>query len=160
MLTITQAGPDARKEWEALWHENCAHFAAQDMTPEVVGGLWARITDPSSAMRAWLARREGTAVGLAHTILHPHTFSLRLVCYLEDLWVTPAARGAGVATALIDHLAIVGRHEDWRRLYWETDAGNLQAQRLYDRIASRRGSLVYQLDLARPQADASSTSAP
>ena len=58
--------------------------------------------------------------GLAHTILHPHTFSLRLVCYLEDLWVSPLHRGRGVATRLIEHLEVLGRQEGWRRLYAAT----------------------------------------
>lgn len=98
-------------------------------------------------MHAWLALDGAGPAGLAHTIMHPHTFSLRSVCYLEDLWVTPSARGRGVATALIDHLSRVGKSEGWRRIYWETGLNNEAAQRLYERLAKRRAVAIYDIDL-------------
>ncbi|GKX34050.1 MAG: N-acetyltransferase [Rhizobiaceae bacterium MnEN-MB40S] len=148
MLTIKTAGADDRREWQRLWGENCAHFGAADMDDAVVDGLWLRIINDAYPMQAWLAVGDAGSVGLAHTILHPHTFSLKSVCYLEDLWVSPRARGAGVATALIGHLEHHGKREGWRRIYWETDAQNSQAQHLYERIASRRQSIIYQIDTA------------
>lgn len=93
-ITIKVASHADRSDWEKLWAENRVHFGAGDMKEAVIAGLWQRVLDPSSPMNAWLAFRAGEPVGLAHTILHPHTFSLRLVCYLEDLWVFPCT-GAG-----------------------------------------------------------------
>jgi GNAT superfamily N-acetyltransferase len=151
MLTVRPAAPSDRMGWEALWHANCAHFAADGMTPAVVEGLWRRVLDDAHPMTAWLALREAQPIGFAHTIVHPHTFTLRQVCYLEDLWVAPEARGTGAATALIDHLADVGRREGWRRLYWETNVDNAVARRLYDRIATRRATVTYQIDLEDPR---------
>jgi len=148
MATIKAAAPDDRQDWERLWRENCVHFGASDMGEAVVNGLWRRIVDPDSPMNAWLAADERAAIGLAHVILHPHTFSLRLVCYLEDLWVTPRARGMGVATQLIDCLKTVGTQRGWRRIYWETGLDNAPAQRLYDRISKRRPTMTYQIDIA------------
>lgn len=118
------------------------------MGEAVVDALWRRILDPESPMNAWLATDESGAIGLAHVILHPHTFSLRLVCYLEDLWVAPRARGRGVATELIDRLKIVGARQGWRRIYWEPGLDNAPARRLYDRIAERRPTTTYQIDIA------------
>lgn len=121
------------------------------MTCAVVDGLWERILDPKHPMHAWLAVKNGVHIGLAHAILHPHTFSLRTLCYLEDLWVTPIARGNGVATTLIKHLSQVGKEEGWRRLYWETGTNNKSAQKLYDRISVRRPTIVYEMDLDSQQ---------
>lgn len=147
MVSVRSAGPGDRQDWEKLWAENCAHFGVADMPKAIVQGLWQRLFDTASPVKAWLAVNEQGIVGLAHTILHPHTFSLRPVCYLEDLWVTPQARNQGVATKLIAHLVAVGKREGWRRLYWETGLDNETAQRLYDRIASRRPMTTYQIDI-------------
>ena len=148
MLTIKCAEPQDRQAWQTLWDENCAHFGADGMTAAVIEGLWQRFVDPASAMNAWLSFREQEPVGLAHTILHPHTFSLRSVCYLEDLWVSQHCRKMGVATSLIAYLKARGEQQGWRRLYWETDSDNAAAQRLYERIADRRPVVTYQIAIA------------
>lgn len=146
--TIKAAGQADRRSWQRLWEENCAYFGAGDMDQSLIDGLWRRVLDPSSPMNAWLAFQAGEPVGLAHTILHPHTFSLRPACYLEDLWVSSLYRGQGVAKKLIGHLEAVGRQEGWRRLYWETAEDNEAARRLYDRVATRRLVVTYQIELA------------
>lgn len=145
MLTFKQAMPNDKNSWEKLWQENCAHFGAEEMTQDLIDELWCRILDPKYPMQAWIAFIEMSPVGLAHLILHPHTFSTKLVSYLEDLWVSPEARGQGVATKLVEHLAVVAEHNGWRRLYWETDITNLQAQRIYEKIASKRQTLTYEI---------------
>jgi len=147
MLIIRRAEQHDRRAWQMLWHENCKHFGAEGMTRVVIDGLWQRLMDPEVTMTAWLAFSEGEPVGLAHTILHPHTFSLRPVCYLEDLWISPTSRRTGVATKLIAHLKALGEQEGWRRLYWETGSENEAAQRLYSRIAQRRPILTYQIEI-------------
>jgi GNAT superfamily N-acetyltransferase len=57
------------------------------------------------------------------------------VCYLEDLYVEPAARGHGIGTAFIEWLRNAMRAEGWARLYWVTRESNAQARRLYDKFA-------------------------
>ncbi|WP_157973607.1 GNAT family N-acetyltransferase [Tropicimonas sp. IMCC34043] len=146
-MQIRKAEPDDRQHWETLWRENCAHFGATNMNTSVVDALWCRILDAEHTMDAWLAMDGQECVGLAHTILHPHTFTLRPVCYLEDLWVSPAARSQGVATNLISHLSQIGEKEGWRRLYWETASDNAVAKRLYDRLASPRPVAIYEIAL-------------
>ena len=131
-----------------MWAANCAHFGA---SVSVVQDreLWHRIMDPGHPVKALMARRRGAAegMGFANYVLHPHTFSERLVCYLEDLWVEPSARGAGVGRALIDALVERGRTGGWRRIYWHVDAGNVAARALYDRIAPATGYVRYDIAL-------------
>ncbi len=149
MPTIREAGANDRDGWERLWRANCAHFDAFNMGGEVVDALWQRVLDPAHPMSAWLAQADDAPsdiVGLAHTILHPHTFTLRPVCYLEDLWVEPSARGLGIGRSLIEYLEEQGRAQGWRRLYWVTDADNRPAQALYDKIAHRAHFVQYAID--------------
>lgn len=139
-----------RAQWRRLWSANCAHFGAR-MAEDDDGELWRRIMDPNHAVNALVCSTSasgGGLIGLAHYVLHPHTFSNRLVCYLEDLWVEPSARRTGVARSLIDALVARGRENGWRRVYWHTEADNTAARDLYDRIA--RATSYVRYDLALP----------
>jgi GNAT superfamily N-acetyltransferase len=54
---------------------------------------------------AWL---DGSMSGLAHFLVHGHSHANDL-CYLQDLFTAPEARGRGVARGLIDYVT------DWAR---------------------------------------------
>src|SRR5260221_7723664 len=89
----------------------------------------------------------GAPVGLANYVLHPNTWSLRTLCYLEDLFVAPEARGSGAAQALIEALVALGKQHDWRRVYWHTREHNTRARALYDRVVARTDYIRYDIDL-------------
>ncbi len=65
------------------------------------------------------------------------------VCYLQDLFTDPEARGQGVGRALIE--AVYGRAKamEATRVYWQTHETNTTAMRLYDAMAERIGFVVY-----------------
>lgn len=135
--------------WHQMWRANCAHFHASLSIAENEE-LWRRITDPDNPVGALVCggpRAEDTLVGFAHYVLHPHTFSNRLVCYLEDLWVEPSARGTGVGRRLIEALVARGRNRGWRRIYWHTEADNAAARMLYDRVAQLTHHVRYDISL-------------
>lgn len=133
--------------WSRMWAGFCAHYGTTLPLAEVQE-LWRRILDPEHPVSALVAvPRDGQALlGFAHYVLRPHTFSSRLVCYLEDLWVDPAGRGSGVGRVLIDTLIQRGRERGWRRVYWHTEADN-EARRLYDRVAKLTNYVRYEVTL-------------
>jgi GNAT superfamily N-acetyltransferase len=124
-----------RADWDRMWSGYCAHYGVS-LPAADNDELWRRLTDADGAMAALIAVDAGATrpIGFAHFILRPHTFSARMVCYLEDLWVDPAMRGGGVGRRLIEALIARGRERGWRRLYWHTEADNAVARTLYDRI--------------------------
>lgn len=133
-----------------MWSASCAHFSAS-IPQSHDRELWRRILDPEHPVCALVcgtSDHDGTLLGLAHYVLHPHTFSSGLVCYLEDLWVDPSARRAGIAQTLIEALVARGKEQDWRRLYWHTETDNVAARALYDRIAHTTNYVRY--DIALP----------
>jgi GNAT superfamily N-acetyltransferase len=69
------------------------------------------------------------------------------VCYLQDLFTAPEARGKGVARALIAAVTDWARAEGCSRVYWSTHETNATARRLYDQVALNRGFILYQINL-------------
>jgi len=66
-------------------------------------------------------------------------------CYLNDLYVSADARGAGAGESLIryvdTHAAGCGAQE----VYWLTAKDNLTARRLYDRVATLTPFIKYKI---------------
>lgn len=81
------------------------------------------------AAEAVIAELDGAPVGFALFFQNFSTWTGRPGLYLEDLYVTPAARGSGTGTALLRHLAGLaldrrcGRFE-WAVLDWNELAIN------------------------------------
>ncbi|HUD51943.1 GNAT family N-acetyltransferase [Parvibaculum sp.] len=134
-----------RAGWDGMWAGYLA-FYKTELWPEVSDDTFERIL--SGVLIGIVAVDENDApLGFAHALLHQGTWSPKLLCYLEDLYVREEARGRGVGRALIEALADRGRNEGWLRLYWQTARDNETAQKLYDKLAARTDWLRYDLDL-------------
>ena len=134
-------------QWRTLWKVYC-DFYQESVTANITAHLWNRLLDSESVVRGFVAGNEaGQVFGFAHYVLHPHTWSDQTVCYLEDLFVPPQARGQGVATSLIQHLVDTGKQQNWRRVYWHTNTDNEAARRVYDRFTPADNYVRYTLSL-------------
>jgi len=103
---------------------------------------------PNEQTKCVLACRDSDAPhGFANYVLHPHTWSLQMVCYLEDIFVAPDARGRGAGRALIEKLLALGKEEGWRRIYWHTHEDNYRARALYDQVVKRTDYVRYDVEL-------------
>lgn len=54
---------------------------------------------------------------------------------LDDLFVAPEARGAGLARTLIAQLTEIGTARGWTHLRWLVPQDNIAARRLYETLA-------------------------
>jgi GNAT superfamily N-acetyltransferase len=131
---IRAALPSDEPAWRQLWRGYCDFYEA-DVPDAVTNRTWKRILDPDAQVMCLVAEVEGKVWGFANCVVHENTWETQAVCYLEDLYVTPGARGRGIGSALLEWLRNAMRAEGWARLYWMTRADNLQARRLYDRFA-------------------------
>jgi GNAT superfamily N-acetyltransferase len=86
-------------------------------------------------MYGLIAELDGQIVGIAHYIFRPSTWEVEDFCYLEDLFVDPKVRGAGVGRALINELEKIAIAKGSKRLYWTTAPDNEVARKLYDKVA-------------------------
>ena len=133
-------------QWLPLWEGYNAFYGRSGPTA-LPGGIttltWARFFDAGEPMHALVAVRGGTLLGLAHYLFHRSTIHAAQLCYLQDLFTAPAARGGGVGGALIEAVCEAARAAQAERVYWHTHESNHAARRLYDRVAERSGFIVY-----------------
>jgi ribosomal protein S18 acetylase RimI-like enzyme len=141
---IRDPKPEDEAAWRRLWAAYVAFYEAQ-VPDAVTAGTWARLLDPNSGMIGRLAERNGVVVGFTVSVIHPGSWTLQPICYLEDLFVDPRARGHGVGRALIDDLVALARECGWSRLYWHTKASNETARRLYDRYIEADDFVRYRM---------------
>ena len=129
-----------RAAWQPLAEGYKAFYATPTRMDEY-DAAWARLM-ASTAVHGLGARIDGRLVGIVHYLFHASTWAER-VCYLQDLYTDEAARGRGVARALIDAVAREARDAGATRLYWLTQSHNATARALYDRVAEHRGFIRY-----------------
>jgi GNAT superfamily N-acetyltransferase len=132
--------------WQQLWDAYNAFYGRTGPTalaPEITQMTWSRFFDHYEPMHALVAERAGELLGLAHFLYHRSTTHLTPVCYLEDLFTLQNVRGQGVARALIESVYDRARAAGVRSVYWQTHESNTVAMRLYDKIATRFGFIVY-----------------
>jgi GNAT superfamily N-acetyltransferase len=145
--TVRQTREDDHAEWRSMWADYC-EFNKASVPDAVTETTWKRILNPTIAVYGVIAcDTDGKALGFSNYVLHPHTWSAKTVCYLEDLYVRPEIRGRGVGHRLIEHLIALGRELDWSRVYWHTDTDNAVARRLYDRYKTADDYVRYTVSL-------------
>jgi len=145
MMHCTVRKIEARDEarWRELWDGYC-RFYERDLSEPITRHTWARIMSAAAPVQAIVAEVEAAGViGFANYVIHENTWTLTPVCYLEDLFVDPAQRAAGVGAQLIDWLLAEMKAQRWSRLYWNTRENNYRARGLYDKYTPHSGFLRY-----------------
>lgn len=80
--------------------------------------LRAALFGPQPAVFAHVAELDGLVVGIAIWFVNFSTFRGAHGIWLEDLFVTPAARGRGLGKALLVELAREAVRRDYARVEW------------------------------------------
>jgi GNAT superfamily N-acetyltransferase len=132
-----------RVQWVPLWNGYLRFYRAQ-LSDAVTETTFARLIDPQLQPHALVAEREGTLLGFTHYLFHRSTWSVQDSCYLEDLFVAPAARGGGVARALIHAVYAAAERAQAATVYWLTQEFNAPGRALYDTLARRTSFIRYE----------------
>jgi len=140
MIEIAPLREQDRAEWEALARGYKAFYETEH--PDARYDETWRLLLAGERIHGLAARLDGRIVGIAHYLFHAQTWSAD-VCYLQDLFTAPEARGRGVATALIEAVADAARAHGAAKYYWTTKEDNRTARALYDRIARFKGFVRY-----------------
>jgi len=129
-------------QWLSLW-EGYQRFYKVEIPGKVTDRTWARLLDPAEPMTCAVAARGGHLIGLVHYIFHRSTWTEGDYCYLQDLFVEMELRGNGHGRQLIEHVYDAARRYGASRVYWLTHETNLDAMKLYDKVAERSGFVQY-----------------
>jgi len=85
---------------------------------------------------AVVAQVDARVVGFALFFTNFSTFLGKPGLYLEDLYVQPVHRNAGIGQALLAHLAALARQRDCGRFEWSVLDWNVDAIRFYERMGA------------------------
>jgi GNAT superfamily N-acetyltransferase len=148
-MRIRPLEPSDREAWDPLWQGYLTFYEAS-VSDEVTDLSWSRLHDPAEPMHGYAAVIDGRMAGIMHLILHRSMWTKGPYCYLQDLFTAPWARRQGVAAALIEHATAEAAANGASRQIWLTHETNLEARRLYDRVATRTGFIQYRKSLPHP----------
>lgn len=136
------ARPADKTHWWPLWQAYLTFY--RNPLPDALSDLtFARFVDANQPMHLLVAKKAGKMLGFASLIYHGSTWAWTDYAYLEDLFVSPEARGQGVGRALIEAVSATAKKAGSERLYWLTDRDNTTAQALYDRLAEKTDFILY-----------------
>jgi|SRR5689334_5086748 len=149
-ITIRAARRDDYAQWKPLWDAYNAFYGREGPTaldPGVTRATWERFHDENEPMHALVAEESGKLLGITHYLFHRSTNAIAPICYLQDLFTAPQARGKGIGRALIEAVYEKAGAAGAPRVYWQTHESNTTAQRLYEKLAERSGFIVYRKTL-------------
>lgn len=145
-MLIRDAFPSDEPSWRKLWAGYVTFYEA-DVPEEVTAKTWERLIRRQDGLFCRVAETSGEACGFSLSVLHACTWTTTPVCYLEDLFVAPEARGRGIGEALIRDLVSQAKSNGWSRLYWHTRDSNSTARSVYNRFTKADDFVRYQLAL-------------
>jgi GNAT superfamily N-acetyltransferase len=111
--------------------EHLSHLVV--VTPE---SLQPHLFGDKPAAEAVVAEVQGRVVAFALFFTNFSTFLGRPGLYLEDLYVQPAHRGAGLGKALLQHLGALAVERGCGRFEWSVLDWNENAIRFYEKMGA------------------------
>ena len=117
----------------------CDFYRVTPSDDELLGMSRALIADPQREGMQLLAREDsGTPIGFATIFWTWSTLSASRIGVMNDLFVTPGARGRRIGAELIAACLERCREHGATTLGWQTALDNTRAQSLYDRVGGQR----------------------
>ena len=143
MTAVRDVEPRDRDDWSRLFVEYGVFYETA-FDAAVVDEVWSWLMDPAHEINALVAEKDGRVIGFANYRRLADTFTAAAAWNLDDLYVSPDARGGGAASALIDAVAATAHANGGGTLRWITAADNTTAQSVYNKVATRATWVTYE----------------
>jgi GNAT superfamily N-acetyltransferase len=141
-MKIRDIAAEDFEAWLPLWQGYLTFYKAS-LSDAQTRLTFNRLIDKTVPMHGFVAEGDGKLIGFTICLYHLSSWGAVSYCYLEDLFTAEAARGKGVAAALIEAVAAHAKAHGATKLYWQTHQSNTRAQALYNRLAENEGFIVY-----------------
>jgi GNAT superfamily N-acetyltransferase len=112
---------------------------------ERLDALLALLAERPDVGVQFVADKDGGLHGFATVYLTYDTVAARRVAVMNDLFVAPDDRNAGLGRALIERCLTFARENDCAVLQWVTAQDNARAKALYDKVAKRTTWVTYEI---------------
>ncbi len=142
-LTIRTLRAEDKSQWADMWRDYLAFYETA-LPDDIYETTFCRLLgDDPQDFSCFVAEQNGALVGLTHYLFHRHAWKVEKVCYLQDLFARPEARGSGVGRALIQAVYDEADRQGAPSVYWLTQEFNHTARQLYDRIGTLTPFIKY-----------------
>lgn len=141
-VVIRRITANDKSQWSELW-QGYLNFYRADISPQVSDQTFERLERDEQVYGLVAEGKDGKLLGLMHLIFHPSTWSTQGYCYIEDLYVSPLARGQKVSEKLFERAYQLADERGSDRVYWMTQEYNAPARSLYDKIGKRSSFIIY-----------------
>jgi GNAT superfamily N-acetyltransferase len=123
----------------ALMRAYCDFYEVSPSDQALLAFSRLLLADPLRDGLQLIARSDdGDAIGYATLSWSVSTLATSRIGIMEDLFVSPAHRGQGLADRLIEECRSRARAHGATSLHWQTAPSNLRAQRVYERVGAVR----------------------
>lgn len=142
---IRPISPNDHDQW-AFLYKAYADFYQVEQTEAMRDTVWSWLFDNDEQTEGLVATNEnGDLIGFAHFRHFARPLAAATGGFLDDLFVSPNARGSGAADALIEALKAEGEKRGWSVIRWITAEDNYRARGVYDRLADQTRWVTYDL---------------
>ena len=146
MITIRAIEPSDFEAWSQLY-DGYAEFYRVPMNDDIKSNLWGWLMDQNHETEGLIALLDGEACGLAHFRRMPSPLRGMDIGFLDDLFITPTARGNKIGQALFDELAKIAKDKGWSKIRWITADDNYRARALYDQLSTKTMWNTYEMEI-------------
>jgi GNAT superfamily N-acetyltransferase len=139
---VTEADAAA---WAVLYSAY-REFYEMSADDSVVATAWQWVLRREHGMRGIVAvAANGDLIALANlrTFARPSAGTMGL--YLDDLFTSPASRGTGAGSALLERTAEIAGEDGSQVIRWITATDNATARRVYDAHGTATGWITYEM---------------
>ncbi|WP_280395493.1 GNAT family N-acetyltransferase [Nocardia brasiliensis] len=141
---------DLPEVWTMLRHLATSLKSSADFTVSAAE-LREALFGPAPEMSVLVAARAFEVCGIATFYPIYSTWRGRRGIHLEDLYVLPAYRHAGVGSMLVAGLARLAIEREYTHVRWSVHSWNTQAVNFYESVGAQRDRYTDFYDLSGPE---------
>ena len=136
-ISLTAATREDLADLHQLILELAEYERLRDAVVSSAADLDRVMFGPDAHVESIVARVDGVVAGFALYFRDYSTFSGKAGLYLEDLYVRPTHRGAGLGRALLQRLARICVERGYGRMRWAVLDWNAPSIAFYERLGAR-----------------------